>query len=572
MELIKSILKEFGLDQVKPVASDTSKTSVDDNGVAVASDVQKNIDREAKFDEIDTVTFGLETEDGEIVKVYINAEYADDFEKELGARLGEEDSIEQVLNDVAKTFANRVGEDESVIVDVEWPGEEDEDDEMLGAESLNQEVEHAGDDDGDDQIKTTEETSMATYGEQFAQRVLEAAESNGNQINISQTAVGGDISYLLAALGVEVNADTFLPGVKMKITKTVRSLDGSQKQAIRNFRRVVERLDGGESDVQESFEGELVENEAKEELIDSKLRVQTEKNIFNAVRFLILGADQTQFVSDMVRPQAIADIVAAIKASKFKAGQYRNALKMFLSKVNGGNALVAEASFNRDEKDTESNFKENDSFTKIAASDAGLKMVLEVLAYFGFSERILNHSDIKRELTVDVKRKMRKIIVSSDGRRLKMLFGWGDKAGLIKMAQIAKSEEGSDKDPIQEERWSDMSPVGEVDADVEIADKEAGAGADTKKDSAPQEATWDIKSTADTTSLDNGLFKIVMDAEQAEKLVTDLGDGKKAIVIKDKEGAKFIFAATNDNQYVVSEKGKHQKVLLSSEDIDKITK
>lgn len=63
-------------------------------------------------DEVDTVTYGMELDDGSIVKVYVNANQADEFEEALSQMLGEFDDIEEVINTLAGTFD---------IVDVEWP-------------------------------------------------------------------------------------------------------------------------------------------------------------------------------------------------------------------------------------------------------------------------------------------------------------------------------------------------------------------------------------------------------------------------------------------------------------------
>ena len=64
-------------------------------------------------DDVDTVTFGMELDDGKsIVKVYVAANEADNFEKALSELLGAEDDVEKVINDLADKFD---------IVDVEWP-------------------------------------------------------------------------------------------------------------------------------------------------------------------------------------------------------------------------------------------------------------------------------------------------------------------------------------------------------------------------------------------------------------------------------------------------------------------
>lgn len=63
-------------------------------------------------EEVDTVAFGLELNDGEVVKVYVNAEQADDFEKAMADILGQEDDVEDAIDKMGQTFD---------IVSVEWP-------------------------------------------------------------------------------------------------------------------------------------------------------------------------------------------------------------------------------------------------------------------------------------------------------------------------------------------------------------------------------------------------------------------------------------------------------------------
>lgn len=83
---------------------------------SIEQDVSNRLDRSSKLDKVDVVTFGLETDDGKIVKVYVKTDESDDFEKALADKLGEVDDIEQVLNELSKDFE---------IVDVEWPDKED---------------------------------------------------------------------------------------------------------------------------------------------------------------------------------------------------------------------------------------------------------------------------------------------------------------------------------------------------------------------------------------------------------------------------------------------------------------
>jgi hypothetical protein len=76
-------------------------------------DVNRYLDKAHELnDEVDTVTFGMETDDGKIAKVYVNAAQADEFEKALSVLLGQQDDLEVVINDLAAKYD---------IVDIEWP-------------------------------------------------------------------------------------------------------------------------------------------------------------------------------------------------------------------------------------------------------------------------------------------------------------------------------------------------------------------------------------------------------------------------------------------------------------------
>lgn len=125
--LLKSIVREQSA-----VAKAEFATDVDDsaaasndiefkqlrNNVAINTDVtQMDVSRYLNKahelnDEVDTITFGMELDDGSVVKVYVNAQDADKFEAALANMLGQEDDVEAVINLMADQFD---------IVDVEWP-------------------------------------------------------------------------------------------------------------------------------------------------------------------------------------------------------------------------------------------------------------------------------------------------------------------------------------------------------------------------------------------------------------------------------------------------------------------
>jgi len=106
-----------------------------------ASDVISRIEAASKKEEQneDTIPFGMEDEDGNMVKVYVRSDQADDFEKKLAAMLASEDEDDDDDNsalEIAEVLFKL--KDEFEIVDVEWPaieGDEEEEQEVAGTEA-----------------------------------------------------------------------------------------------------------------------------------------------------------------------------------------------------------------------------------------------------------------------------------------------------------------------------------------------------------------------------------------------------------------------------------------------------
>lgn len=90
-----------------------------------ASDVVSRIDAASKKADQndDTTAFGLEDEDGNMVKVYVRNDQSEEFEKELSALLAgelEDDEEENNALEIAEVLFKL--KDKFDIVDVEWPG------------------------------------------------------------------------------------------------------------------------------------------------------------------------------------------------------------------------------------------------------------------------------------------------------------------------------------------------------------------------------------------------------------------------------------------------------------------
>lgn len=137
----------------------------------VDDEVHGQLDKAAEDDEVDAQCFGLEMEDGKVVKVYVKQEDAEEFEEAMSKRLGEDDDIKTALDELGKDFD---------IVDIVWPEDEDEEEdededgvnddeeEADGSESMNPDVDY---DDTNDPKK--EEYKPLTIGQRFAQRLQE---------------------------------------------------------------------------------------------------------------------------------------------------------------------------------------------------------------------------------------------------------------------------------------------------------------------------------------------------------------------------------------------------------------
>jgi hypothetical protein len=165
MEFIKELMKLRESDTEEVKASDLT---VDDQ-------VHNQLDNAAKDDSVDAQCFGLEMEDGKVVKVYVKQEDAEEFEKALSARLGEDDDVQTALEELGKDFE---------IVEIVWPdgvdeeGNEESDDEddedsdddnedTDGSESMNDDVDYS------DTKPKKESTETLSLGQRFTKKLTE---------------------------------------------------------------------------------------------------------------------------------------------------------------------------------------------------------------------------------------------------------------------------------------------------------------------------------------------------------------------------------------------------------------
>jgi len=89
------------------------RNMINTNGAVTGSSVNDYLERAHDLnDDVDTVGFAIETDNGDLIKVYVNAQQADEFEEECSKFLGLDDDSESAINMLAQKFD---------IIDVVWP-------------------------------------------------------------------------------------------------------------------------------------------------------------------------------------------------------------------------------------------------------------------------------------------------------------------------------------------------------------------------------------------------------------------------------------------------------------------
>jgi len=255
-----------------PNASDES-----DNLAADETAVINKLDRSVKFDEVDTVTFGLETDDGKIVKVYVNAEQAEAFEKALATKLGEIDDIEEVLNELSKEYE---------IVDVEWPEEggdeknpEDEQDD--GSSSLDQRVygpKHGKEEVEDIPDRQFQGSESLSYGELVTLELLESTTSiesrftTPTQLMVYHAII--DLGVPEIALARNANRNEIIKGIKSAAEAMQKN--ATMKSALKMF---IRRASDFEKQAEQNAATEKAGHETPKTELDKGVKEEMKINI-----------------------------------------------------------------------------------------------------------------------------------------------------------------------------------------------------------------------------------------------------------------------------------------------------
>jgi hypothetical protein len=230
VDLKKSDSSDAGSSDVadKAKSSDVSfslmRNTINSDGEVTGSDVADYLERATELnDEVDTVPFGLETDDGDVVKVYVNADEADKFEEAMKKLLGIEDDIEEAINKLALDFD---------IVDVVWPKSKKEDGEEEPVE-----LDAAGEFDG---LSDDDEDPMDVVAEYdpLEENLEEALDASEDQA-AAYRKLSAIANNLLALSPAGVQAET---GFERKnftkhemITKYIKEKFSSDREILRTW-------------------------------------------------------------------------------------------------------------------------------------------------------------------------------------------------------------------------------------------------------------------------------------------------------------------------------------------------
>lgn len=141
MKMLRELLnEEFNPDEGTGVKPKQTIEKVEGDEFDDDTQVSDKIDAaDDDASAVDTVTFGLETDDDKIVKVYVAVDDADAFEEKLSSMLGDVDDIEELLKTLGETFD---------IVDIEWPDDEDDEE---NEDDVEKDLESEEDEDSDEE-------------------------------------------------------------------------------------------------------------------------------------------------------------------------------------------------------------------------------------------------------------------------------------------------------------------------------------------------------------------------------------------------------------------------------------
>lgn len=543
MSLMKEIFK-----RTKLVEADQASDAVDavradalDMGAHRTTlnheDIMQHINRaEEDEDAVETITFGLETDNDEIVKVYVAVADADEFEKELAKLLGTEDTIEDALNELADKFD---------IVDVVWPeGDEEEADEEFGDDedlkvdfdSSDEEDESSDETEAEDklnsELKKDDRKDMKKEGSMPLFRSLlgestEHASLGDNALNHLHDEAATRYQQLV----IEVLAGLGVPGNVVSLKRAIfkRNLRDVGQELMHNshlriwMKRLVDRLNITDSSEKIDIEDEedIKENFEVDELARKSLQNKIARSIFDLISALGVPTEAIKARRAIIKRQIMDKALEIAKDNQTKV-----ALNMVVDAMGVGTNPKMGKQFDEPDKISEAVKLGTSSYT-----DA----VTALLDAIGIPEANLTYQNFPLRTAIEQKRKSLQspAVIAS------------------KMEILTKLINGSIKKPTSISQSSNESihidalidGLVRLDEDTEekihMNDLIRGSVLNESADAEPVDlGAWNFAMLGDTAivGIEDQTFKL--DPSAADTFINALND-KSIVSIKAKDGSRL---------------------------------
>jgi len=245
-------------------------TEADDEAAFDITDVMSKLKASEKSVEVsrDSVQFGLEDEDGRIIKVYVRAEQAGDFETALGQAL---DQMENSTTEIAEVlFGLREKFD---IINVEWPAvQEDEEEEIDLKGDTNPEDDAEGEMDADVEVdgEVGVDSGVGVDSEADAKTALQSvidmmkadADARKAEANAKKAAADADSSkYAAQSAEAKIKGEEEVLDMetynaeKAKKQKEAKALSSLARYRHEKARDAGEELDAGDETIGTTVSG-----------------------------------------------------------------------------------------------------------------------------------------------------------------------------------------------------------------------------------------------------------------------------------------------------------------------------
>jgi hypothetical protein len=618
MSLLKQILNsKLSEDETSPLVAATPQNKAQTSFSLLqnihgsdlsSSDVTNHLTAVDDAEEaVDTVAFGLETTDGDIVKVYVNAEEAEAFEQKMAQLLGKIDDIDQAIEELSNEFdiVSVVKPGEMDAPEVELGGENPEGEAEVGIENrldeplsdddivqdldgedlIDDESEKKKKDEKDDKKDDESEDEADSEKEDDETEDEKGSEEDGLSFGDDEEKPEGDESEEEADSEKEdgesedetdVDPEDDPEGKdkdKKKDKKKSKNKEDKMKQEGQSLLQYLVSLNEAKEHKKEPKKVEVKKEEPKktdsqpddsadvfnlsltkeEEELSKLFATPVQQLIFRTILLLGVNADQINIRKFKVR-KSVKDVATMIQHHP----QIKNVLSKLgkdLASKKGDIHKLAEA-VEKEEK-VQGTIKDQLS-TEISKKIYNLILALGIPEFLLTYKKTAFRGRIKNLATIAIKHSRIKTYI-------------------YMLSDLLKAEHKNTLKEGYETAKAEINAKEEMKAEPEF--KSSGLLEDfSKTDNAADLGTFTVVSmgTVGGTTLKVKDFSVEFDEEQFEKLVAILGDGKSGVVKSENLGKVNLIALARGKEYVIKsvKPSQHDKypfgVVISAKSIDKI--